>query len=187
MQRSCECVSVGEAPGWGRGSSAHEQEEGGCLPHGRDAVCSLSQQSSSGSSSQPSPISREHSRGTSSAWGELVAQEVLAGPGTSLLASPLLWAAAAAATKAKLQGRHHRAPLSRAHTSAESWREPEEPVVPDLLPRPGCPWHLLPSASATRAGDSLGGQQPVATLSRGGLFPTSQHRDGGKHCRKKDF
>lgn len=79
---------------------------------------------------------------------------MLAEPGTSVLASPLLWAAAGPATKARLKGRHHRAPLSRAHTSAESWEEPEEPVVPDLLPRPGCHWHLVPSASATQPGDS---------------------------------
>lgn len=122
---------------------------------------------------------------------------MLAEPGTSLLASPLLWAAAGPATKARLKGRHHRAPLSRAHASPESWQEPEEPVVPDLLPRPGCHWHLVSSASATQVGDSLGGQQQVATLSQGEAFSQFQHpgelhstpadRDGDKYCRKKGF
>lgn len=113
---------------------------------------------------------------------------MLAEPGTSLLASPPLWAAAGAATKAKLKGRHHRAPLSRAHTSAESWKEPEEPVVPDLLPRPGCHWHLLPSASATQVGDSLRGQQQVATLSQGeALSQCQQTGMGASTAGKRGF
>lgn len=173
MQRgAAECVSVGEAPGWERGSSA--PRAGGCLPHGRDAARSLNPSAPIGQELRAPSQQQGGSRGSSSsashAWDELVAEEVLAEPGTPLLASAPLWAAAGPATKARLKGRHHGAPLSRAHTSAESREEPAEPVVPDLLPRPGCHRHLVPSASATPAGDSLGGQQQEATLSH---FPTS--------------
>lgn len=105
----------------------------------RDAVCPLSQQRWSGRSSQPSPILREIPGAHPAAIPVLGTRWWAGDAGRAWhisLASPLLlWAAAGAATKAKLRGRHHRAALSRAHTSAESRQEPEEQVAHDLLPR----------------------------------------------------
>lgn len=45
-------------------------------------------------------------------------------------------------------------PLGTAHTSAESRREPEEPVAVTCFPGLRSHWHPLPSASAAEAGDS---------------------------------
>lgn len=110
---------------------AHQSTQRCCLP--------LSQQRWSGRSSQPSPILREIP-GAHPAAIPVLGTSWWAGDAgrawhISLASALLLWAAAGAATKAKLRGRHHRAALSRAHTSAESRQEPEEQVAHDLLPR----------------------------------------------------
>lgn len=108
---------MGEAPGWRRGSSAHEQEGVCPMARARESpgwCCLLPEPAALIKQELPAQRTQSHRQGdsrsrgtassTSDAWDELVAEEMLAEPGTSLLASPLLWAAAGPATKPSLKG-----------------------------------------------------------------------------------
>lgn len=84
--------------------------------------------------------------------------------------------------------------MSSAHTSAESHREPAEPVVVTCFPGLAAMAPLLvPLGLGTARGDSS--KWPLLVRER--LFATSSalgsytalpaDREGGKHCRKKVF
>lgn len=87
---------------------------------------------------------------------------------------------------AELAGRHPKDPLGTAHASAESRREPEEPVGVTCFPGPCVHGHLTPSTRAAKAGDSRDSDphSPRRCCLRNHVINRGQRRCRASWCRQ---